>query len=270
VGVVVRLDDPVARSGDALGVACWDLISERRPPEAGEHVLLELLVDADHPRRLRTVTDVGAALSLSAWSRPHLGWVVVASRHGELWGPVWSYIGFAELGVATPDGDEVSVWGRDFGRSPFEDWLVEMRRRELDASGTLPGPVPAPVAFTHEDFAGHVLDLLRDLHRPERLAVNPLVRSELVRRDGAGSPTEQLREAVVEAVARVEEDPPTERAARAVDRTYLRRGLTQEAAAEVLGMPFSTYRRHLARGLEAVVARLWAWELHGGRRTGST
>jgi DNA-directed RNA polymerase specialized sigma24 family protein len=37
----------------------------------------------------------------------------------------------------------------------------------------------------------------------------------------------------------------------------------QEAAAEVLGLPFSTYRRHLARGVERIVARLWDQELYG-------
>ena len=51
--------------------------------------------------------------------------------------------------------------------------------------------------------------------------------------------------------------------ARAVDRTYVRAAATQEAAAEVLGLPFSTYRRHLAAGVERLTERLWHWELRG-------
>lgn len=272
LGVVLltRLDHPTIRAGDPVGTAAWELISRRRPPEPGEHVLLQLAVDADHPHRIATVTDLTAALSVVAWSQPHLGWVVLASRHPTVWAPTWAYVGFDELGVLSLDGDEVAVWGRDFGRSPFDEWLAEMRRRELDATGTMPGPVAAPVAFNREDFAGHVRELLRDLHRPERLAANPLVRSDLVRPDSGTTPAQQLLEAVVEAVALTEEDPPTRRAARAVDRTYLRPGTTQEAAAEVLGMPFSTYRRHLARGVGAVVERLWAWEVRGGRRVSSS
>jgi hypothetical protein len=38
---------------------------------------------------------------------------------------------------------------------------------------------------------------------------------------------------------------------------------TQEAAAERLGLPLSTYRRHLSRGTEEVCARLWSQELYG-------
>ncbi len=63
----------------------------------------------------------------------------------------------------------------------------------------------------------------------------------------------------------VEDDPVTERAARAVDRTYVRRAATQESAAEVLGMSFSTYRRQLAKGVQAVAEVLWHWEVHGHR-----
>jgi hypothetical protein len=36
---------------------------------------------------------------------------------------------------------------------------------------------------------------------------------------------------------------------------------TQEAAAEVLGLPFSTYRRHLGRALEHLTDLLWAVEI---------
>ena len=28
-------------------------------------------------------------------------------------------------------------------------------------------------------------------------------------------------------------------------------------------MAFSTYRRHLAKGIDLLVARLWRWELYG-------
>lgn len=39
--------------------------------------------------------------------------------------------------------------------------------------------------------------------------------------------------------------------------------MTQEAAAEVLDMAFSTYRRQLAAGIDLLVDRLWRWELYG-------
>ena len=50
-------------------------------------------------------------------------------------------------------------------------------------------------------------------------------------------------------------------------RTYLSPAPTQEAAAEVLGLPFSTYRRHLAKAVDELTERLWAREI--GRQVGS-
>lgn len=45
--------------------------------------------------------------------------------------------------------------------------------------------------------------------------------------------------------------------------TYFQRVPTQEAAAERRGLPFSTYRRHLGRGLGQLCDWLWQRELYG-------
>jgi hypothetical protein len=50
---------------------------------------------------------------------------------------------------------------------------------------------------------------------------------------------------------------------RAVEQTYLRRTATQEGAAARLGLPFSTYRRHLSQGVARVVAWCWDREVYG-------
>lgn len=271
VALVNRLDTaPELQAVDPVAAAAWDHISRRRPPGPGERVVMFQAVNPTYPERARSVNDVCAVLALTHYSEPGVGWVVHASRNIDQWEPLWAYIGFEELvRVPLADGSVVSVWARDFVRTPFEGWLAEMRRRELDHNGTLRGPVPAPVAWPQADFEQHARALLRDFHRPERFASNELVRSELVDAEAFDSAAEQLRAAVVEAVAQVEEDPATERAARAVDRTYLRRTTTQEAAAEVLEMPFSTYRRQLAKGMQAVVTLLWTWETRGGQRVNS-
>jgi hypothetical protein len=57
--------------------------------------------------------------------------------------------------------------------------------------------------------------------------------------------------------------PRDDKLLRAVERTYVRPAANQEAAAEVLGLPFSTYRRHLSQGVERVVAGLWEREIYG-------
>jgi len=53
---------------------------------------------------------------------------------------------------------------------------------------------------------------------------------------------------------------------RVLETTYLARVPSQEAAAELLRLPFSTYRRHLAKATERLVEVLWAVEIE--RETG--
>jgi hypothetical protein len=47
--------------------------------------------------------------------------------------------------------------------------------------------------------------------------------------------------------------------------TYLKGAATQEAAANRLGLPFSTYRRHLVTALDRAALWLWERELYGAR-----
>ena len=58
-----------------------------------------------------------------------------------------------------------------------------------------------------------------------------------------------------------------------LNRTYVRAAPTQETAAEVLGLPVSTYRRHLAKALDELTDLLWAVEIGEirlpGQRSGS-
>ena len=62
-------------------------------------------------------------------------------------------------------------------------------------------------------------------------------------------------------IARLAEEPKGEPLRRVLDRTYLCGTPSQEAAAEVLGLPFSTYRRYLARATTRLVDLLWAVEV---------
>lgn len=71
---------------------------------------------------------------------------------------------------------------------------------------------------------------------------------------------EALRGMLTEALDALALDPPAEKHHRAVVTGLLRGAPTREAAAERLGLPLSTFRRHLSRGLERVRSSLWAME----------
>ncbi len=77
------------------------------------------------------------------------------------------------------------------------------------------------------------------------------------------SRAEALAGVIRDAVCSLRDDPRDAKLYRALDRTYVRPAGTQERAAEVLSLPMSTYRRHLARGVDRVVEWLWERELYG-------
>lgn len=136
-----------------------------------------------------------------------------------------------------------------------------MESRELGA-GVHPtfDPAPVLVALTEEAFRDAVRAALRDLARPDRQSDNPLTLSRVVRDAG---PEASLGDVLRDAKAALEVDPRTDKARRALDRTYFHGTTSQEASAEVLHMAFSTYRRHLKAGIDALVGTLWRWELYG-------
>ncbi len=259
--VEIRLDriDPTPVADPLPGLVRAEL-ARRRPPEAGEVVLLTLVADGRDPDSLGGFSDQVAAWSLKEWATPRLGWVVVASTRVPTWAPLWEYLGFEPLGELAAGDRTLGFWARDFARSDYAAWLEALLVRELDDDGSAPPPVSAPVALAREDFDAAVRQVLRDHARPERLRDNPLLSSRLARGE---DPVAALRDVVARAVAAVRRQARGELPAAAVDRTHLRPAATQELAAEVRGVPFGTYRRHLRAGVERVTEVLWDWELHG-------
>jgi DNA-directed RNA polymerase specialized sigma24 family protein len=147
---------------------------------------------------------------------------------------------------------------------PLEPWLELMTEREIaEAPGGDAAAPPPTLALAQEEFAAAVRQALRDLRRPEQLAANPLARTRVVQAHAAPAPADALAALLREAVDALQGDPRDEKLHRVLDRTYLRPAPTQERAAELLDLPLSTYRRHLARGVDRVARWLWQRELYG-------
>jgi hypothetical protein len=89
--------------------------------------------------------------------------------------------------------------------------------------------------------------------------------------DASSSPRQRPWRTSVGAAAVIDtlrQHPRDDKLLRAVERTYVDPAPTQEAAAARLGLPFSTYRRHLTQGIERVVAWLWDREVYGSSGPG--
>lgn len=111
-------------------------------------------------------------------------------------------------------------------------------------------------------------DALRSFCQPDALRGSPLLRSRLVvARVGAkASEAERiaaLRAVVQEAAEALQSSPRQAKGYRALYHTYLHPTSTQEKAAELLDLPFSTFRRHLQAGITRVAEVLWQWEISG-------
>lgn len=118
----------------------------------------------------------------------------------------------------------------------------------------------APRARLDRDaFARAVREAVKQCPRDEALRASPLMEADLMR--GHPDDPQALRTALHEAVAELARHPRDHKFHHALRLTWLDPGGSQETVAAELGLPFNTYRYHLARGLERVVETLWQREL---------
>ncbi len=271
---VFVIDEPTDEDlrADPSLAAVWDRARVRGRPRGGETMGFFRFVCDRHAGTLPpspTYNAVTVHAGAYWFTTPTLSLDYIIKPKDGSFKPMMDYIGFHSV----PDahhvvGDrEMVVFEHDWRERPRPQWLA--RFEALERGGTPDIPVdsaPQLIALDEADFADAVRATLRDFTRPDQLATNPLVASRVVR-DAAACGSEggppALTETVRQAFAVLDDHPKTDRARRAVDRTYLRGAVTQEAAAEVLDMAFSTYRRHLATGIDLLVDQLWQWELYG-------
>ena len=147
-------------------------------------------------------------------------------------------------------------------------WLPLLADREIAAETMGPRPLSAApvVVLSQPEFETAVRDALHDLSRPDALCANPLLRSRLVlERSGANaseaSRVVALQGLIQETAESLQASPRELKSYRALYHTYLHPAPTQEQAAELLDLPFSTFRRHLKTGVARVAELLWQREL---------
>jgi TolB-like protein len=122
-------------------------------------------------------------------------------------------------------------------------------------------PDAAPKAempvITYVEFAAAVKDALRDVHSPDLLARNPLLRDGLWNFGESAGPQE-LRALLCETVHTLFDNARDEKLRRILELTYSEPFLKQEAVADRLALSFGTYRRHLGNARDRMTR--WLWE----------
>lgn len=199
---------------------------------------------------------------------PNLAFTFFPCAEPDFWTAILSY---AEL-TRLPDADfkvsgkRYGVYGHDWRVMSPAVWIARLAQKEVGATGqtALPTSVEQPIFLSHDDFSNAVKQALQDFTRPAGLSGNPLLKSRLVSDaadKGSGERNEILKSKIKEAAEALRVHPRDEKLFRALDRTYFHPAPTQEAAAEQLDLPFSTYRRHLTAGIQRLTEMLWQQEL---------
>jgi len=261
VALHVLVDATTDTGPDPVVPAVLEAVSRRRALRPGERIGVCRFVGdlAGSQRSPVAVLTASVSASVEWLSRP-VGWSVVTPVDEAYWRPFFDYLGFSVLArVPVPGGGEVTAFAWDRARLSLEAFLDMTGRRELTGeTGPPPPELLRPAPMGRDAFDAAVRAALRDLSRPDRLAGCPLATTAL---------GPDVRQVIVQTLDGLAAEPRGDVLLRVLDRTYLHGAPSQEAAAEVLGLPFSTYRRHLARATERLADLLWAREVNGGPGT---
>ena len=266
--LTLRLEatDADDRDADPAVASAWEAVGRGLRP--GESALyFRSWLDAEAYQGVSAVQSLVFARTVQRYlSTPGLAVSLLAVADPDLWGPVFGFAGlrrYPEAAFAVGDRS-YAVFGHDWRASPPGEWLEGLAGQAPDRVPTPPASSAedAVVALSQEGFAEAVRDALKAYARPYRLAESPLLRSRLVRERG-GDGVEELSALLWEAAAELRSGPRDAPYFRALEAAYLDPAPTQAAAAERLDVPFSTFRRHLGRGVDHVVEALWRRETGG-------
>jgi len=229
-----------ARAADPVVDAAWTHLEAHAPLRPAERASMfrfwmasDTYQDVSPVQSLVFIRQVRHYLQTS-----NLAYTVLVCRDPDAWGPLFAYANMERL----PDGDaEVgthtyATYGHDWRALPPAQWLDLLADRGLDPSpDATPDDKDHVIVLSRSDFEDALREAFKALHRTDQLHDNPLLYSRVVTSDVG-------------------------RDADAPERIDALCTLLEETV-EQLGVPFSTFRRHLNRGLDRVAEILWDEEV---------
>jgi hypothetical protein len=240
------------------------------PLRAGEQAIyLRHCMACEGYQTNRATMNVVASNSSAYWtSHPTLAWNFAAVADADHFAPMFTSIHVWRAAQADFEvgGRRYGVFAHDWRAESIAQWLqakVE-RASQYDAGAPAVPAAPPLLVLSQTDFVEAVRQALRDYARGDALDKNPLLRTRLLQADAAApARAEALRALLREAVRSLEGTPKDRKLHDAIHHTYLQPAATQEQAAELLDLPFNTYRYRLARGTEHITEWLWRHEIAG-------
>jgi hypothetical protein len=279
---------PQQRAADPAAIQSWKHAQESAPPRDGEAVtLFRYWMALDSYQEVSLAQSaLSVAIVRHCLVAPKLSWSFLPCADANFWLPVFEYLAIARAPEADFSTDSCcfGMYAHDWralhpmewldrlagergalgvGAGPQEDISQESSGHADSATGASSGKSDAPLS--RDEFLAALQKALRDIDRPASLYDNMLLRSHLVQaRVGAtASPLDRvaaLQALLGEACEALRNSPRDAKSYRALYHTYLQPEASQEQAALVMDLPFSTYRRHLKSGVHAIFELLWQTE----------
>ncbi|MFI6437791.1 AAA family ATPase [Streptomyces sp. NPDC050759] len=259
---ILRLDAPLPedRAEDPVIAAVWDLVEAAAPLGPGEHLgIRRFAVQPGGHQRPSPLMELSSRRTIAEEMRSH-GRAVTFTvfEDADRWGRYLAKTGIPEVAAVDVGGLRQHVFGRDWRRQTVEQWVQHRARTALTPLATWPATAPARGPgdqLPRAAFEEGVLEALRTWHTPREFATSVLLHSPLVT-PGSPHPTADLRGAITTALDAIQIDPAGVKAHEALTATYITASRTHKAAARRLGVPYGTYRRHLALAKERLVEQL--------------
>jgi hypothetical protein len=227
-------------------------------------------IDADHYQNSPAIFNMAAMVSIRLFfNTPRLAYSFIAQSNRDHYAAMFDYLRMPLAPDAgfVMDGQAFGVFAHDWRAEPVLAWLEIMGERELlDEIVALENMPQAPqlVALSEPEFAEAARQALKEFRRPDLLAHSPLLRSRCLRDRVETEPTPaQLQTLLREGAERLTANAKSQKLYRVLWHTYFEPAPTQETAAELLDLPFSTYRYQLGKAVEQIVGWLWQQELYG-------
>jgi energy-coupling factor transporter ATP-binding protein EcfA2 len=266
---------PDCISADPGVQAAWHYLQDHAPLRSGEGATLFRFWMARDT--YQAVSPIQSLIFVNAVQHylvtPGLAYTFFPCADPEFWAPVFAYADLVRIPEADfeVEGQRFGVYGHDWRVMPPLAWLALLAKREVTAELQI---TPAPngaeplIVLSQAEFEAALRDALHNFSHPDVLYTNPLLQSRLVVEQSGTHAKETVRvtalkSLIAEAIQSLQASPREVKCYRALYHTYLHPAPSQEQAAELLDVPFSTFRRHLTTGITRIVDILWQREIGG-------
>ncbi|WP_433187640.1 hypothetical protein [Actinoallomurus sp. CA-150999] len=263
---MLRLEAPLPedRAEDPVIAALWNHVEASAPLGEGEHLgIRRFAVQPGWHQRPSPLMDLISRRTIAEEMRTR-GRAVTFTvfEDAERWRRYLAKAGLLEVAAVDVGGREQHLFGRDWRQQSVDQWVQDRVRAVVAPVAAWTG---APAAGGPGDerggdlpraaFEEGVIEALRTWRAPREFATSVLLHSRLAPQDSA-DPVADLRSAITTALDALQVDPAGVKAYDALTATYITASRTHKAAARRLGVPYGTYRRHLALAKERLIEQL--------------